>query len=628
MKKKINLLKNTTRTRTPDVKKPRKIRIETINDESNSIYYDILTPKYSQRNEQDLEMLLKEIEFYKMQVKAEKNINKSLNKEISYFNEIQKLGENKTRDFKLLEEITLLDKKNKFLEEYVFKLKNALDKANVLFPNFLEQLQKGNNNINNNEDKIIKKNNENNINKICLTKENDIENRNGIEMKNLIEENKKLNNRIRDLNNEIDKLRYMKEGPKINESILTNKMDDCLRNNNRIIEENKKLKEYINKIDELQNNNENYLFEINRLNEIIKQKELFDNIKKNNINGIENNIETDYKNENIKLIEKNKELEEIKIKNEENIFELISLIQKAEEKLNILDGFNKNANDKIKLLNIQIKSDEKKIEELTNKIKNYEKNKIIDNNNEEKNKIIVSELNDKIKSEEEKINQLEIKNNGLLIKIKEMNEDNINNMKNKDKIINIYENKIKKLIEAYFPIENNVEKKGDKEKNILDNIDIIIQKNDIINKTIIDINQRNLILLEEKKSLNEIISQRSNELSNLLEKNKNLENQINELNNKLNEEIKKNSIKEKENSKINKEAESKNVDKIIKLNKQILDLQKNLMEVKNEKDKEIESLNKKIKDMNNNMNNIKVVNQKTNQQKNFNDETNMKQIKK
>ena len=429
MKKNINSFKNKTRTKTPEVKKQRKIRIETINDESNSIYYDILTPKYS-RNEKDLELLLKEIEFYKMQIKAEKNINKSLNKEISYFNEIQKLGENKTRDVKLLQEITILDKKNKFLEEYVFKLKNALDKANVLFPNFLEQLQNSNNNMINNKDKIITKNNENNFNKICLTEENDNENRNKIEINNLIEENKKLNNRIRELNNEIDKLRYMKEGSKINESILTNKMDDCLRNNNRIIEENKKLKEYINRINELQSTNENYLNEINHLKEIIKQKELYENIKNNNINGIEHNIEAEYKNENIKLMEKNKELEEIKIKNEENIFELISLIQKAEEKLNILDGFNKNANDKIKLLNSKIKDDEEKINELTNKIKNYEQNRIIEDNNKENNITIISELNDKIKSEEEKINQLELKNNELLVKIKEIKEDNINIIKN------------------------------------------------------------------------------------------------------------------------------------------------------------------------------------------------------
>ena len=333
MKKKITSLKRVTRTKTPEVKKPRKIRFETIYDESNSIYYDILTPKYSTKT--DLELLLKEIEFYKMQIKAEKNINKSLNKEISHFNEIQKLGENKSRDFKLLEEITVLEKKNKFLEEYVFKLKNALDKANVLFPNFLEQLQKGNINLNIREDNDINKSKDNNIKKICLTEENNNEDINRIEMKNLIEENKKLNNRIRELNNEIDKLRYMKEGSKINESILTNKSEDFLRNNIRIFEENKKLKEYINKINELQINNEKYLYEINRLNEIIKQKELFENIKKNKEN--ENYSDKDYKTENMKLIEKNKELEEIKIKNEENIFELINLIQKAEEKMNILD---------------------------------------------------------------------------------------------------------------------------------------------------------------------------------------------------------------------------------------------------------------------------------------------------
>ena len=375
MKKKITSLKSVTRTKTPEVKKPRKIRFETIYDESNSIYYDILTPKYSTKT--DLELLLKEIEFYKMQIKAEKNINKSLNKEISHFNEIQKLGENKSRDFKLLEEITVLEKKNKFLEEYVFKLKNALDKANVLFPNFLEQLQKGNINLNIREDNDINKSKENNIKKICLTEENNNEDINRIEMKNLIEENKKLNNRIRELNNEIDKLRYMKEGSKINESILTNKSEDFLRNNIRIFEENKKLKEYINKINELQINNEKYLYEINRLNEIIKQKELFENIKKNKEN--ENYSDKDYKTENMKLIEKNKELEEIKIKNEENIFELINLIQKAEEKMNILDGFNKNANDKIKLLNSKSKEDEEKIQELTNKIQNYEQNKIFEN---------------------------------------------------------------------------------------------------------------------------------------------------------------------------------------------------------------------------------------------------------
>ena len=164
MKNKKDQLKNKTLTKTPEGKKNRKTRIETTYDESNKTYYDILNPKYDIKNERDLELLLKEIEFYKLQIKAERNINKSLNKEISHFNEIQKLGEIKSRDIRFIEEITVLEKKNKFLEEYVFKLKDVLDKANVLFPNFLEKLQKENENNND-----IEKRKDNNINKICLT---------------------------------------------------------------------------------------------------------------------------------------------------------------------------------------------------------------------------------------------------------------------------------------------------------------------------------------------------------------------------------------------------------------------------------------------------------------------------
>ena len=166
MKQKIHSSRDNQKSKSPLVKKGRKTRIETINDESNSIYYDLLTPKIDIRNKKDLELLLKEIDFYKMQIKAEKNINKSLNKEISHFNEIQKLGDNNKRDIQFLEEITLLEKKNKFLEEYVYKLKNVLDKANVLFPNFLEKLQRENSKDINDKDIINKK--ENNINFISI----------------------------------------------------------------------------------------------------------------------------------------------------------------------------------------------------------------------------------------------------------------------------------------------------------------------------------------------------------------------------------------------------------------------------------------------------------------------------
>ena len=294
MKNKKDQLKNKTLTKTPEGKKNRKTRIETTYDESNKTYYDILNPKYDIKNERDLELLLKEIEFYKLQIKAERNINKSLNKEISHFNEIQKLGEIKSRDIRFIEEITVLEKKNKFLEEYVFKLKDVLDKANVLFPNFLEKLQKENENNND-----IEMRKDNNINKICLT-ENNEENNNLIEKNKLIEENKKLNNRVRELNDEIDKLRYKKE-IKNDESFIMNKMEEYYRQNNTLIKENAKLKEYINKINILQEEKENFLKEINNLKEIIKQKELDENLEKNKK---EENIDNEYKKENIKLNEK------------------------------------------------------------------------------------------------------------------------------------------------------------------------------------------------------------------------------------------------------------------------------------------------------------------------------------
>ena len=256
----------------PKEKNGRKTKIKIINDESNSIYYDLLTPKIDIRSKKDLELLLKEIDFYKMQIKAEKNINKSLNKEISHFNEIQKLGQNKSRDIQFLEEITILEKKNKFLEEYVFKLKNVLDKANVLFPDFLDKLQKESLKDINTNNNIQNKKENNFNNKICLTEDNVVEKNNSLEVYNLMEENKKLKNKIKQLNNEIEKL-YLKE-QKIDENSLTKKLDNCIRDNNKLIEENKQLKIYINQIKEIQKDNENYLNEINRLRQIIKEKEL------------------------------------------------------------------------------------------------------------------------------------------------------------------------------------------------------------------------------------------------------------------------------------------------------------------------------------------------------------------
>ena len=149
MKKNTNPVKNIAIKKSPSGKKT---RIETFNDEFNNEYYNILNPKAPEKTE-NIESLLKEIEFYKVQFLAEKNINQSLSNEISQLNESnQKLSQrnisnNNKEENKLLKNLLLLEKKNKFLEESVFKLKNTLDRANTLFPNFLLKLESSNDNI-------------------------------------------------------------------------------------------------------------------------------------------------------------------------------------------------------------------------------------------------------------------------------------------------------------------------------------------------------------------------------------------------------------------------------------------------------------------------------------------------
>ena len=282
MKKSTNPIKNITIKRGPSGKKT---RIETFNDEFNNVYYNILNPKSPNDNSEDIETLLKEIEFYKVQFLAEKNINQSLSDEISHLSEIQKLSKsnnnnnnnNNIEDKKILQDLALLEKKNKFLEESVFKLKSTLDRANLLFPNFLKKLESSNNN------------------NICLPEKDESNNNKNEELIKLEEENKMLkitmNNMdeiIKSLKNENEllnkKLKIKEKNEKFDETILTNKVDDC---NNRLIEDNKKLKSYINKIDELQKNNENYIYQINYLQEIIdKKNEKIENFQKiGDLNG-------------------------------------------------------------------------------------------------------------------------------------------------------------------------------------------------------------------------------------------------------------------------------------------------------------------------------------------------------
>ena len=59
MKKKNQSSKNPLKKSPPGKKK----RIETLNDDFNSVYYDILNPKSTNQSNENIETLMKEIEF-------------------------------------------------------------------------------------------------------------------------------------------------------------------------------------------------------------------------------------------------------------------------------------------------------------------------------------------------------------------------------------------------------------------------------------------------------------------------------------------------------------------------------------------------------------------------------------
>ena len=417
MKKKNQSFKNPLKKSPPGKKK----RIETLNDDFNSVYYDILNPKALNQSNENIETLMKEIEFYKVQFQAEKNINQSLSDEITQLNEMQKLAQkakqsvNGDNENKLIQNLTLLEKKNKFLEESVFKLKSTIDRANSLFPNFFMKLQSAN---------------DNDIKKICLTEkdeeyDNIIENKNE-ELKKLKEENEILKGTMRDYEEVVQNLKEENEQlniklneqkEKSNKENASNISDDY---KNELIENNKKLKSYANIINELQKNNEKYVYQIKYYQEIVNKKDeeiqlLKKTKEERNENKNGSNGNNDLIEENKKLIEKNKDLEDNLAKNEEKIFELISLIKNAEKKMNDLAEYNTNANNKINLLNEKNIKYEQKIKELTEKIIFYENNnknkhyeQIEKQNTEILNKNIV-ELNNKLRDKENIINELNIK---------------------------------------------------------------------------------------------------------------------------------------------------------------------------------------------------------------------------
>ena len=247
---------------------PRKTRVETTNDEFNNFYYELLKPKDISQNE-NVETLLKEVEFYKNQFDTVKNKNSTLNLEISQLKN-PKISPEESR-------ITQLQQKNRFLEESVYRLKETLDKANELFPGFLKKLETGG------------------VKNYCITEEN---NNNEImnELNKIKKENKILKKAVVDLENIVNNLKN--ENQKLNEKLINmgNNNKNIGEYKSKIEEFNQKINSYINKITETQKLNEKYKTQIENL----KQENVNENSEKEKINLIEK--------ENLTLIKENQNL--------------------------------------------------------------------------------------------------------------------------------------------------------------------------------------------------------------------------------------------------------------------------------------------------------------------------------
>ena len=433
------------------------------------------TNKNNDENEESvIKVELNDKEFIKINeelIEDNKLLNSALNERTSKLNKIIK--ENISLKSKI-NNLELSAKNNeekiKFYEEQFNIFKNNIENYKRIINELKSQNEKLNKNDNDfgsfqnnleNEFKnqikeeiiYIKKNLEeiNNQNKIKITENNDSKNENNTqnlynEIKILKEKNEQLNEQNELMKIENKKLLNQNEAYKI------------------------KIEEYINQINDLNNSINNKDILINEL----KEKEVAIKKEENNKNNLkyEEKLEV-YKNNEIKLKEKNNELNKkldecnLKLKDIININE--NLDEQLKKKQNEIDKLTKEINEKDKLYNL-LKNDEiTKIKEYEVNIKSYkeqldEKNKIINNlknENEEKEKLLLEQNNkEKIKNEtiiEEK-KQLELKDNKTNIIEKEKYSLE-NNKEENEKINEIKNNDLEKT--------NNIEnKKEEKEEKV------------------------------------------------------------------------------------------------------------------------------------------------------------------
>ena len=208
----------------------------------------------------------------------------------------------------------LLDRNDK-LEELVLKLKETLDRANEMFPDFLEQL------VNTKEEKeresnrtaltfIEKKNEEEKMKEEIniLKKKIDVFEQENIFLK---KENNKLKN---EFNTKIDFIiKEIENKHSKKEEIYNIKLKEF---NNELNMKKIELENSINQINKFKEDNRQNAFQITSLTEEIQQKDEEINILKNKLNANEKNLKDEKKNE-LLINDLKSELEELIVENNE-----------------------------------------------------------------------------------------------------------------------------------------------------------------------------------------------------------------------------------------------------------------------------------------------------------------------
>ena len=256
------------------------------------------------------------------------------------------------------DKIKALKEHNSKLEDLVLKLKDTLDRANEVFPNFLMQLSKNSNEtIPNNqkenplmvsvgEDPITSLNDNNNEKHLKIMEENRQLGAENLELKNALaqyeEEIENMKSQRSMIGNDFDnKLKLIQNEMEIttkkNEEILNNKIQEF---NDKLIKKQKEIDIYKSENSQLKKENQQFLLQVTTLTEEAQQHieeiGILEEQIKNNEYVIKNNKDSQ---DNL-IQELNNEIEKYKIENEEIKNEKNFTVEEKEKKIISLSNEN------------------------------------------------------------------------------------------------------------------------------------------------------------------------------------------------------------------------------------------------------------------------------------------------